>query len=291
VTVIGAPGRLPARSWDGPGGARSVTVVTAVTADAADFGSLLRAWRTHRRLSQLQLAGEAEVSTRHLSFLETGRARPSREMVLHLAEELDVPLRERNGWLVAAGFAPAYHETGLDDPHLAAARQAVDLVLAAHEPYPAVVVDRTWDLVAANAGLAVFLPGVADHLLAPRTNVVLASLHPEGLAPRIANLEEYSAHLIGRIRRQVALTGDPGLAALLAEARTFPGVAEAAHIEPRGAALLPLRLRPPAGQDGPELVLFSTIATFGSPTDVTLDELAIESFFPADDATAAALRA
>jgi transcriptional regulator with XRE-family HTH domain len=273
-----------------PGGARSVTLVTAVLADATDFGSLLRAWRAHRRLSQLQLASEAAVSTRHLSFLETGRAKPSREMVLHLAEELEVPLRERNSWLVAAGFAPAYHETGLDDPHLAAARQAVDLVLAAQEPLPALVVDRAWNLVAANAGLALFLPGVADHLLADRPNVVRASLHPEGLAPRIANLEEYSAHLLGRIRRQVALTGDVELTALLAEVRTYPGVVESAHVEPRGAALLPLRLRPPAGEDGPELALFSTIATFGSPTDVTLDELAIESFFPADDATAAALR-
>jgi transcriptional regulator with XRE-family HTH domain len=263
--------------------------VSAVLAESHDFGSLLKAWRTHRRVSQLQLASEAAVSTRHLSFLETGRARPSREMVLHLAEELDVPLRERNAWLVAAGFAPAYQETPLEDPRVHPAREAVDRILAAHEPLPALVVDRAWNLVAANAGLSVFLPGVADHLMED-PNVIRASLHPEGLAPRVANLAEYSSHLLGRLRRQVGLTGDRELAALLDEVRTYPGVAESAEGEPRGAALLPLRLRPPAGQDGPELALFSMIATFGSPTDVTLDELAIETFFPADDTTAAALR-
>ncbi len=257
------------------------------TLDRPHFGDLLRAWRGQRRLSQLELASRAEVSTRHLSFLETGRSRPSREMVLHLAEHLDVPLRERNVLLDAAGYAPAFARRPLDDPALAPARDALDLVLAGHEPYPAVVVDRRWDLVSANSAIAVFTDGVAPALLEPPINVVRVSTHPDGLARRILNLDDYGAHLVGRLRRQVELTADPDLASLLAEVLEHPGIVERPGVEPRGASLLPLRIRTADGRA--VLSFFSTIATFGTPADVTLDELAIEAFFPADDATRAAL--
>lgn len=254
----------------------------ALATERTTFGELLKGWRARRRLSQLELASEAAVSTRHLSFLETGRARPSREMVLHLAEQLDVPLRERNALLEAAGFSRAYDERPLDAPELAPAREALDLVLASHEPYPAIVVDRWWDLVAANSAIGLFIEGMPDELLAPPINVVRASTHPDGLAARIENFEEYAAHLVGRLRRQVELTADPRLAALLTEVRGYPGVVEDAGLEPRGAALLPMKVR---SADGTTLSFFSTIATFGTPTDVTLEELAIETFFPADQAT------
>jgi transcriptional regulator with XRE-family HTH domain len=254
----------------------------APTTERTTFGELLKGWRGRRRLSQLELASDAAVSTRHLSFLETGRARPSREMVLHLAEQLEVPLRERNALLEAAGFARAYDERPLDAPELAPAREALDLVLASHEPFPAIVVDRWWDLVAANSAIALFTEEMPDELLEPPINVVRASTHPDGLASRIENFEEYAAHLVGRLRRQVELTADPRLAALLTEVRGFPGVVEVAGLEPRGAALLPMRVRTP---DGGTLSFFSTIATFGTPTDVTLEELAIETFFPADQTT------
>jgi transcriptional regulator with XRE-family HTH domain len=253
----------------------------ALAIERPTFGELLKGWRGRRRLSQLELASDAAVSTRHLSFLETGRARPSREMVLHLAEQLDVPLRERNALLEAAGFARAYDERPLDAPELAPAREALDLVLASHEPYPAMVVDRWWDLVAANSAISLFTEGMPAELLEPPINVVRASTHPEGLARRIENFEEYAAHLVGRLRRQVELTADPRLAALLTEVRGYPGVVEVAGLEPRGAALLPMRV--PA--QGTVLSFFSTIATFGTPTDVTLEELAIETFFPADQVT------
>jgi transcriptional regulator with XRE-family HTH domain len=258
----------------------------AATLDRPAFGGLLRAWRARRRISQLELASRAEVSTRHVSFLETGRARPSREMVLHLAESLEVPLRERNALLAAAGFAAAYAERPLDHPELAPAREALELVLAGHEPYPAVVVDRWWDLVGANSAIAVFTEGAPAELLEPPVNVVRFSTHPDGLARRILNFDEYAAHLVGRLRRQVELTADPRLAALLAEVRDYPGVVEVPGLEPRGSALVPLRIR---SADGVAVLsFFSTIATFGTPVDVTLEELAIEAFFPADDASRAA---
>jgi len=252
-------------------------------------GELLREWRERRRLSQLALALEAEVSARHLSFVETGRSRPSRDMILHLAEKLEVPLRERNHLLLAAGYAPIYGETVLDSPRLEAVRAAVRQVLAGHEPYPAVVVDRGWNLVDANRSVALFTSGVPRELLAPPTNVLRVSLHPDGMAPRIANLGEWRAHLLGRLRRQVALTADPALATLYDELRAYPCDQPAPEIElpEPGAVVAPLRLR----HDGRELAFFSTVATFGTPLDVTVAELVIESFFPADADTAAALRA
>ncbi len=185
-------------------------------------GDHLREWRMRRRMSQMDLALDAEISTRRLSFLETGRARPSREMVLLLAEQLEVPLRDRNVILVAAGFAPVFAERSLDDPGMAAARRAVDVILAAHEPYPALVVDLRWNLVAANAAVAPMLEGVDPALLAAPLNVIRLSLHPRGLASRIANLGEWHAHILERLRRQAELTADPGLIALIEEIRGYP---------------------------------------------------------------------
>jgi len=256
---------------------------------APSVGALLRGWRERRRLSQLDLALQAAVSTRHLSFVETGRSRPSREMVLRLAAELDVPLRERNHLLLAAGYAPAYAETALAAPEMAAVRAAVRQVLAGHEPYPAVVVDRHWNLVEANASVALFTEGLPPPLLAPPINVLRASLHPDGFARQIVNLGEWRAHTLGRLRRQVARVADPALAALYDELRGYPGGAAEPEGElPGGGDLVvPLRVR----VDGRALSFFGTVATFGTPLDVTVAELAIESFYPADAATAALLRA
>jgi transcriptional regulator with XRE-family HTH domain len=260
-------------------------------------GDLFREWRQRRRMSQMDLALEAEISTRHLSFLETGRSLPSRDMVLRLAEQLDVPLRERNGLLLAAGFAPAFQERPLQDPALAGARQAVDLVLAGHEPYPALAVDRHWQLVAANAAVTALLTGVAPALMQPPVNVLRLSLHPDGLAPRIANLPEWRAHLIARLRRQVDVTADPQLADLLRELRAYPDPSSSAASAASAAAgaadtsyggvIVPLTLVTPGGT----LSLISTTTVFGTPVDITLAELALETFFPADAGTAAQLRA
>jgi transcriptional regulator with XRE-family HTH domain len=253
-------------------------------------GDLLRDWRTRRRLSQLDLSPEAGISARHLSFVETGRSRPSRELLLGLAEHLEVPLRERNALLLAAGYAPAYGETPLDAEEMSPAREALDRILAGHEPFPAVIVDRHWELVSANApARAVLTDGVDSQLLEPPANALRVTLHPDGLAPRIANLGEWSAHLLIRLRRQALLSGDPALAALHEELTGYPGVDEGASaaVDPAEMLFVPLRLRTPAG---PELSFFSTLATFCTALDITLEELAIESFFPADAATAEILR-
>jgi transcriptional regulator with XRE-family HTH domain len=251
----------------------------------APLGSLLRDWRRRRRLSQLDLALEAGVSARHLSFLETGRSKPSRDMVLHLSEQLEVPLRDRNQLLLAAGFAPAYSERPIDAPEMTAVREALDRILKGHEPYPAVVVDRWWDLAAANASIGLLTSRVAPHLLEPPANALRITLHPDGMAPHILNLPEWRAHLLDRLRRQVAVTNDDRLAALYAEVAEYPGgEAELAPHEP-GIAV-PLRIEADHGQ---QLAFFSTIATFGTAVDITLAELSIEAFFPADEATAQAL--
>ncbi|MEU6076583.1 helix-turn-helix transcriptional regulator [Micromonospora sp. NPDC047074] len=251
-------------------------------------GALLRQWRRQRGLSQLALAVEAEISTRHLSFVETGRSTPSREMVLRLAEQLDVPLRERNRLLLAAGYAPVYSHAPLDSPELRRVLDAVRRVLRAHEPYPAVAVDRRWNLVAGNAALPLLTTGVAAHLLRPPANVLRLTLHPEGLAPRIVNLTEWRAHLLGRLRRHLGLTADAELSALHEELQGYPGGPAEPEAElPRpGDVVVPLRLHHPGG----ELSFLSTVSTFGTPLDVTVEELSIESFFPADDTTAAHLR-
>ena len=244
-------------------------------------GDQLRAWRSRRRLSQLDLALDAEISARHLSFLETGRSRPSRAMLLRLAERLNVPARDRNLLLVAAGFAPALPERSLDDPALAAARRAVDLVLKAHEPFPALAVDRHWQMVAANAGVAPLLAGVAAHLLAPPVNVLRLSLHPEGVAPRIVNLPEWRAHIFHRLEAQIEASADQGLADLLEELRAYPGGTSRA-VDAHGGVAVPLVIR--AGEI--ELSFLSTTTMFGTPIDITLAELAIEAFLPADARTA-----
>ncbi|MEU0559631.1 helix-turn-helix transcriptional regulator [Dactylosporangium sp. NPDC049742] len=246
-------------------------------------GVLLREWRERRRLSQLELSIQAEISTRHLSFVETGRSKPTSAMILRLTEHLEVPLRDRNALLLAGGYAPAYPEGGLDAPQLRAVRASLRQVLTGHEPFPAVVVDRLWTMLDANAPVHRLVAGVAPALLEPPVNVLRLSLHPDGLAPRIVNLGEWRAHLLGRLDRQARTTGDPALSDLLAELSAYPGgdgPAPAPH-----DVVVPLRIR----QDGVELRFFSITAVFGSPLDVTVAELAIESFFPADAATAAAL--
>jgi transcriptional regulator with XRE-family HTH domain len=258
------------------------------TVRSLSVGDHLRAWRQRRRLSQLDLACEADISTKHLSFLETGRSQPSRDMVLHLADRLEIPLRERNQLLVAAGYAPVFPERPLGDPALGAARKAVDLVLAGPEPYPALAVDRHWHMIAANAMVGRLMAGVDAALLRPPVNVLRLSLHPEGLAPRIANLAEWRTHLLARLRRQVDLSADPVLAALLIELRGYPAPLSAAPtaVAECGEMVVPFRLTSPAGV----LSFVSTTTVFGTPVDITLAELALESFFPADAATADSLR-
>lgn len=278
---------------------------------SVQVGPLLREWRERRRLSQLGLAVEAGVSARHLSFVENGRARPSPEMVLHLAERLDVPLRERNQLLLSAGYAPVFGQRTLDDDEMEPVREAIGLVLGGHEPYPALVVDHHWTMVAANRGLATLTEGVAPELLAEPVNVLRVALHPDGLAPRIVNLAEWRTHLLERLDRQIAATSDRALVALRDELNGYqvpvsgngdhaaggpgddahgddahgdgaeaPAVTAAAKL----ASDIVVCLRLQAGDA--ELAFFSTIATFGTAVDVTTSELAIESFFPADGATA-----
>lgn len=255
---------------------------------ATDFGELLRVWRQRRRLTQLDLSLQAGVSTKHLSFLETGRSNPSREMVLDLAEHLDVPLRERNVLLTAAGFAPAYPRRSLDAPEMDAVRGAIDLVLAGHEPYPALAVDRYWNILAMNRAAALFAAGVDPALLGPPPNAYRLSLHPDGLAPRIVNFAEVAHDLVGRLRHDAEMSADPDLAALLDEVERYPTVRALPRAEPdRGQVVVPLRLRHPRG----ELAMFTTVATFGTPVDVTVAELAVETFFPADAVTAQRLNA
>ncbi len=253
----------------------------------APIGELIRTWRRRRSLSQLELALEADVSSRHVSFLETGRARPSREMVLRLAEHLDIPLRERNRLLLAAGYAPLYAERSLDEPEMASVHQALDRFLRAHEPYPALVLDRHYNLVSANDALGAIIEGVAAELLDPPANALRVALHPEGMAPRILNLSEWSGHLMHRLRRHAALRADPDLERLHAELATYPGVCLEVPPEQGSGSdiLLPLRLR--AGDR--ELSFFSTVSTFGTAIDITLDELVIEAFYPANASTAAHL--
>ncbi|MEX0783911.1 MAG: helix-turn-helix transcriptional regulator [Dehalococcoidia bacterium] len=265
--------------------------MTTATASPASVGDLLRDWRQRRHLSQLDLALDAEVSTRHLSFVETGRARPSRDLVLHLAEQLDVPLRERNTLLLSAGYAPIFRETPLEQPEMASVREALDRILAGHEPYPAIAVDGHWNLVSNNRpATSLLAAGVSPALLAPPANALRIALHPDGLGPRILNFGEWSEHLISRLHRQAVASGDAELARLEEELRGYPGVRSeaSAHVEATPHLYVPLVLQ---GPDGGELRFFSTISTFGTALDITMAELAIECFFPADEHTAATFRA
>jgi transcriptional regulator with XRE-family HTH domain len=251
-----------------------------------EVGPLLRRWRHRRGLSQLALAGAAGVSARHLSFVETGRSRPSRALLLRLGEHLDVPLRDRNALLLAAGLAPAFPERRLADPPMAVVADAVARLLDAYTPFPALVVDRRWELVDANEAVDLLTAGAAPALLAPPCNVLRLCLHPDGLAPRIRTLGSWRAHLLARLRHQIAATGDPYLQELLDELRRYP--APPADPAPHAAPVVPLRVR---AADGRELAFVSTTTLFGTPGDVTVEELAIEAFLPADEATAVALGA
>jgi len=255
-------------------------------------GNLLREWRTRRRMSQLDLAVEAEISTRHLSFLETGRSSPSREMVLHLAEQLEIPLRERNALLISAGYAPVFKERPLGDPALQAARKTIDLVLAGHEPYPALAIDRHWTLVASNKAVPPLLAGVDRLLLEPPVNVLRLSLHPKGIAPRIANLPEWRAQLLARLRRQIEVSADPILEKLFSELSDYPALQESVSSKPvinhdDTDVAVPLQVMIEEGV----LTFISTTTVFGTPVEITLSELAIESFFPADSFTLETLNA
>lgn len=244
-------------------------------------------------MSQLDLAGSADLSTRHLSYVETGRAMPSREVVLRLSERLEVPLRERNALLVAAGYAPMFQQRALQDQAMAVARQAIELVLKGHEPYPALAVDRHWHMVHANAVVPLLLAAVSPALLVPPVNVLRLTLHPDGLAPQVLNLRDWRDHLLNRLQQQIALTGDEVLIRLHAELAGYPvpvgppGSSDLASSQhDLGGLATTVQLRTPAGV----LSFITTTTVFGSAVDVTLQELAIESFFPADAATADALR-
>jgi len=261
-----------------------VTSTTAAEPRAGEplpVGKLLRSWRERRMVSQLELALRAGVSPRHLSFVETGRSRPTSEMILRLAHQLNVPLRERNVLLLSGGYAPAFPVNRLADPPMRAVHEAIEHVLRAHEPYPAVVIDASWDLVAANDAVSLLTSGAAPELLEPPVNVLRLSLHPDGLAPRIVNLPEWRAHLLDRLSRDIEATASPSLIALRDELTAYPGPAPAARPDTR-AILIPLRLR----VHDTVLSLFSTTTVFGTPREVTLSELAIESFYPADPPTA-----
>jgi transcriptional regulator with XRE-family HTH domain len=255
-----------------------------MTTSTRPVGELLREWREHRRLSQLELSIQADISTRHLSFVETGRSKPTPEMILRLGEQLDVPLREQNTLLLAGGYAPACPQHGMDEPELANVRAALSQVLTGHQPYPAVVINRWWELVETNSAISIFLDGCADELLEPPVNVLRLSLHPDGMASRIANLPQWRAHLLTQLQRRAEAMGDARLRELHDELRGYPG---GLAMAPRHTdVVLPLRYR----FDDRELAFFSIAAAVGTATDVTVEELAIESFYPADAETAAALR-
>jgi transcriptional regulator with XRE-family HTH domain len=263
----------------------SGTAASAATPADKGIGPLLRAWRERRRVSQLELALRADSSARHISFVETGRSRPSEEMVLRLAEHLDVPVRERNALLLAAGYAPHYPETPLDDPALDALREGLERLIQCYEPYPALVVDATYDVVAANRGIAMFLAGIPESLLQPPLNAMRLTLHPEGMAPRIRNLREWRGHLLAQMERQIALHRSGPLRALYEEVAAYPvpdrddDGDEQAESVPYFA--LPMRIE----HEGRVLSFVSSISTFNTPMDVTVAELAIETFLPADPAT------
>ncbi|HCS62404.1 MAG TPA: transcriptional regulator [Microbacterium sp.] len=257
------------------------------TRRAPAVGVLLRDWRQRRRLSQLALANYAETSTRHLSYLETGRARPSRAMVIHLSTVLEIPLRERNALLLAAGYAPEYRESDLDDDYMRSVRFALDTMLKSHEPYPAFVIDRFWNVVASNRGMTALMDEVPAHLMDPRPNVFRLVLHPDGLSSRLINRGQVRAYFLERLSHQVISTGDADLRALHDEVVRYPAPKDSDESPPDADAMLPspvqvpLRIRTPDG----DMSMFSTMATFGAPADVTLSELAIEFFYPLDEFT------
>ncbi|GGZ32952.1 transcriptional regulator [Streptomyces inusitatus] len=260
-------------------------------ASGTGIGPLLRGWRQRRQVSQLDLALRADSSARHISFVETGRSRPSEDMVLRLAEHLDVPVRERNSLLLAAGYAPRYAETAIDDPSMAALREGMDRLLTGYEPYPALVVDGLYNVIAANRGIMMLMEGLPAHLLAPPLNAMRITLHPEGLASRIRNLREWRGHLLHQMERQIALARSEALRELYQEVIAYPlaestGGADLADFTPYPYFALPMVVE----HDGRTLSFVSSISTFNTPMDVTVAELAIETFLPADPATVDYLR-
>ncbi|MFH9727309.1 helix-turn-helix domain-containing protein [Streptomyces sp. NPDC017254] len=268
--------------------------MTTVVSDTG-VGPLLRGWREQRRLSQLELALRADSSARHISFVETGRSRPSEEMVLRLAEHLEVPVRERNALLLAAGYAPRYAESPLDAPRLETLREGIGQLLQGYEPFPALVVDGSYTVVAANRAIGMLLDGLPEHLLAPPLNAMRITLHPEGLARRIRNLREWRGHLLHQMERQIGLARSESLRALYTEVTAYPlppGADDDDAPEAPGPEdvypyfALPLRIE----HDGHVLSFVSSISTFNTPLDVTVAELAIETFLPADPATVAYLQ-
>ncbi|MFC5785770.1 MULTISPECIES: helix-turn-helix domain-containing protein [Streptomyces] len=265
---------------------------TATRARQSGIGPLLREWRERRRVSQLELALRADSSARHLSFVETGRSRPSEELVLRLAEHLDVPVRERNALLLAAGYAPRFAETPFDDPSMGALREGLDRLLHGYEPYPALVVDATYTVVAANRGIAMLMEGIPESLLTPPLNAMRLTLHPEGLAPRIRNLREWRGHLLAQMDRQIALDRSEALRAVYDEVKAYPvadrdGGDDGGEV---GEAVPYFALPMVIEHDGQVLSFVSSISTFNTPMDVTVAELAIETFLPADPATVKYLR-
>lgn len=256
-----------------------------VTTVQPDVGSLVRRWRTRRRLSQLELGLRADVSAKHVSFVETGRSRPTREMLLNLSEHLDIPLRERNEILLAGGFAPAYPEHAVSDVPMAAVASAISQILGAHQPNPAVVVDRQWSMIDANPAVGLLIDGCSADLLEPPVNVLRLALHPAGMAPRIINLGQWRAHLLDRLHHQIAVTGDPTLSRLSDELASYPAAPAGAHGP--SELIVPLQIDTAAGR----LNFMSTTTVFGAPLDVTVADLAIEAFYPADDKTREALAA
>ncbi|MFE7266028.1 helix-turn-helix domain-containing protein [Streptomyces sp. NPDC057592] len=263
--------------------------MTTVAIDTG-VGPLLRSWREQRRISQLELALRADSSARHISFIETGRSRPSEEMILRLAEHLDIPVRERNALLLVGGYAPRYAQTAFDDPALGALREGMDRLLQAYEPYPALVVDGTYDVVAANRGMAMLMDPVAEHLLVPPLNAMRLTLHPEGLAPRILNLREWRADLLSQMERQIALARSAQLRELYEEVAGYPVPESTGSTRYVPAPSLPFALPLLIEHDGEVLSFVCSIATFNTPMDVTVAELAIETFLPANRATADHLR-
>ncbi len=260
-----------------------------MTGGVQTVGAIVRSWRELRRFSQLELAVEAEISQRHLSFIESGRAAPSKEMILHLAQHLEVPLRERNAMLLAAGFSPIYRDRSWEDPALAHAKTTIEVLLKAHEPYPALTVDRHWNIVSANRALGALLNGVDPELLKPPANALRISLHPRGLAPNILNLGEWRGHLLDRLQRQLRITRDPALDVLLRELSSYPSDSrDRSDGSDDGLAdevAIPLRLMTPTGP----ICLLSTVTVFGTPVEITLSELTLEAFYPADEETARVL--
>jgi transcriptional regulator with XRE-family HTH domain len=256
--------------------------MSAASPTAPPVGSLLREWRSRRRVSQLELSSETGVSTRHLSFIETGRSRPSRDMVMKLAEHLELPLRERNAVLLAAGYAPEYAQTPLSAESMRDVRASLQSLVDAHQPCPALVADHAWNLVLANDAALSFVDGVPDELMTEPINIIRLLLHPNGLRSRVANFVDYSEHVLIRLHRQLRATGDPAIRDLIHECQSYPGIGRSHGTSHAIAPVLALRLA--AGDQ--VLSFFTVVSTLGAPYDVTLEEIVIESFFPADAATA-----